>query len=308
MLKYFVTGVYMCRQVLGNKKGYMTIDQEYGGLENFLNWLVFERGGNGNGILFVKDNTIIKFKKDLDLDIHEIAEDIRNLDYDYALFHTRLASVGSVIRSNVHHFVYSPKFALAMNGAADYINIKEEQYYRPDMTDAEKIAQTIYLNNLEPKKSFDEHTYRTAFTGVYDGKAYMYTSNFNMMKLFKKDDAFLFSSDFPWQFYGDNIYEFVGNSPVYWEEGMPLPTCIKKTANANLLLSKTFSNVRIKDAVRNNPEVRDLVTAIFSQLEKEYDTCETIYAQKKGIEQEEIDPNTPVKKFIRECKNYKIIN
>ena len=47
----------MCRQVLGNKKGYMTIDKEYGGLEKFLNWLVFERGGNGNGILFVKDNT-----------------------------------------------------------------------------------------------------------------------------------------------------------------------------------------------------------------------------------------------------------
>ena len=40
----------MCRQVVGNKKGYMTIDKEYGGLEHYLSWLIFERGGSGNGI------------------------------------------------------------------------------------------------------------------------------------------------------------------------------------------------------------------------------------------------------------------
>ncbi len=293
----------MCRQVLGNKKGYLTIDREYGGLENFLNWLVFERGGNGNGILFVKDNTIIKFKKDLDLSIDEIAEDIRSLDYDYALFHTRLASVGSVIRSNVHQFVYSPKFALAMNGAEDYINIDNKDNYRPDMTDAEKIAQEIYETKVEPRKFFDEHTCRTAFTGVYDGKAYMYTSNFDMMKLFKKDDAFLFSSDFPWQFYGDNIYEFVGNDPVYWEEGMELPKKIKRTTNAKVLLNNSLDNIKFKDLVRTNPEVRDLLKTIFIQLEKEYDTAETIYAQKKNINQEDIDQNMLVKSLIRDYKN-----
>lgn len=293
----------MCRQVLGNKKGYLTIDREYGGLENFLNWLVFERGGNGNGILFVKDNTIIKFKKDLDLSIDEIAEDIRSLDYDYALFHTRLASVGSVIRSNVHQFVYSPKFALAMNGAEDYINIDNKDNYRPDMTDAEKIAQEIYETKVEPRKFFDKHTYRTAFTGVYDGKAYMYTSNFDMMKLLSKDDAFLFSSDFPWQFYGNYIYEFVGNDPVYWEDGMELPKNIKKTTNAKVLLNNSLDNIRLKDLIKTNPEARELLKTIFIQLEKEYDTAETIYAQKKNINQEDIDQNMLVKSLIRDYKN-----
>ena len=288
----------MCRQVLGNKKGYMTIDKEYGGLEHYLSWLVFERGGNGNGIILLKDKRIIKFKKDLNLSIEEIANDLRNMDYDYALFHTRLASVGSVCRSNVHHFVFSPKFALAMNGGEN-CNDLDSNYKRPNMTDAELIARCMFESGENPKEFLDQHTKRSAYTGVYDGKPYVYTQNKDIMMLLKKEDAFLFSSDFPWQFYGKNIYTFHFDKSLYWEEGMELPTNVIETFDANEFLNGPYKNDSIKDVVQKHPECKKIISRILSQFDKEIDTAETIYALDKEIKQEDIDKSISIKKLFK---------
>lgn len=288
----------MCRQVVGNKKGYLTIDKEYGGLEHYLSWLVFERGGNGNGIVFVKDNRIIKFKKDINLSIEEIAEDLRNTDYDYALFHTRLASVGSVCRSNVHHFVFSPDFALAMNGGEN-CNDLGKNYKRPDMTDAELIARTLFESKENPKDFLHQHTKRSAFTGIYKGKPFVYTQNKDIMMLFQKGDAFLFSSDFPWTYYGKNIYTIDFDKNFYWEEGMKLPSSIHETFDANELVNGVYQNDTIVDAINKNPEYRKLISRILYQFDKEIDTAETIYAQEKRINQEDIDRNISVKELFK---------
>ena len=288
----------MCRQVLGNKKGYMTIDKEYGGLEHYLSWLVFERGGNGNGIVLVKDNKIIKFKKNIDLSILEIAEDLRNVDYDYALFHTRLATVGSVCRSNVHHFVFSPEFALAMNGGEN-CNDLDKSLKRADMTDAELIAKAMFESKESPKDFLHKHTKRSAFTGVYDGKAFVYTQNKDIMMLLKKDDAFLFSSDFPWQYYGKNIYSIYFDRELYWEEGMELPTNLKETIDANELINGPDKDEKILDAIKKNPDYKELIKRIIYQFNKEIDTAETIYALDRGINQDDIDRSISVKRLFK---------
>jgi len=288
----------MCRQAVGNKKGYMTIDKEYGGLEHYLSWLVFERGGNGNGILFVKDKRIIKFKKDVGLSIEEIADDLRNTDYDYALFHTRLATVGSVCRSNVHHFVFSPDFALAMNGSENCSNLDKSEK-RPDMTDAELIAKKMFESKEHPKKFLDKHTKGGAYTGIYNGKPYVYTHSKDIMMLLKKGDAFLFSSDFPWQYYGKNIYTFDFDNVLYWEEGMELPTNIKETFDAKELVNGPYKNDTIREAIKENPEYKKLISRILYQFDKEIDTQETIYALERKIKQEDIDRNISVKKLFK---------
>lgn len=288
----------MCRQVVGNKKGYLTIDKEYGGLEHYLSWLIFERGGSGNGIIFVKNNRIIKFKKDIDLSVEEIAKDLRKTDYDYALFHTRLATVGSVCRSNVHPFVFSPTFSLAMNGGED-CNTLDTENKRPDMTDAELIARVMFEINSHPKEFLDKHTKGGAYTGIYNGKPYVYTHNKDIMMLLKKDDAFLFSSDFPWQYYGKNIYTFDFKDSLYWEEGMKLPTNIRETFDAKKLINGPYKNNILSDVIKKHPEYKEIIKRIFYQFDKEVDTAETIYALNKGIKQEDIDRNIHVKTLFR---------
>ena len=288
----------MCRQVVGNKKGFLSIDKDYGGLEHFLSWLVFERGGSGNGILFIKDNRIFKFKKNTDLSIEEIANDLRVTDYDYALFHTRLATVGSVCKSNVHPFVFSEDFALAMNGGEN-CNDLDSKDKRPDMTDAELIAKVMFHTGEHPKEFLDKHTTRSAYTGVCNGKPYVYTQNKDIMMLFKKEDAFLFSSDFPWQFYGKNIYTFDINNSLYWEAGMELPTNIRETVDANELINGEHKNEPLLDAMKANPKQKETIKRIFYQLDKVIDTAETRYALDNGIKQEDIDRNILVKTLFR---------
>ncbi len=288
----------MCRQVVGNKKGYITIDKEYGCLEHYLSWLVFERGGSGNGIVFVKDKRIIKFKKDIDLSIEEIADDLRKIDYDYALFHTRLATVGSVCNSNVHHFVFSPQFAFAMNGSENCSNLDQSDK-RPDMTDAELIGRKMFESNEHPKEFLEKHTIGGAYTGLYNGKPFVFTHNKDIMMLFKKDDAFLFSSDFPWNYYGKNIYTFDFKNSLYWEEGMKLPINIKETFDANELINGNCNNEKLLDAINKNPEYRKILSRILYQFDKEIDTAETIYALDKGIKQDDIDRNISVKKLFK---------
>ncbi len=289
----------MCRQVVGNKKGYMTIDKEYGGLEHYLSWLIFERGGSGNGIVFVKDKRIIKFKKDINLSVEEIAEDLRKIDYDYALFHTRLATVGSVCRSNVHHFVFSPQFAFAMNGSENCSDFDQTDK-RPDMTDAELIGRKLFESKESPKIFLDKHTKGGAYTGLCEGRPFVYTHNKDIMMLLKKDDAFLFSSDFPWQYFGKNIYSFTYDGVTYWEEGMDLPTSIRETFDANKLINGQYNSDRLQDAIKANPEYKKLLQRVLYQFDKEVDTAETIYALDRGIKQEDIDrSNTSVKTLFR---------
>ena len=57
------------------------------------------------GVALLKDNKIIKIEKGVKLDVRDIAQLLRKTDYDWALFHTRLASIGTISDENCHPFV-----------------------------------------------------------------------------------------------------------------------------------------------------------------------------------------------------------
>ncbi len=87
----------MCRVVLMNKQGEKEIDRIYG-LEHYLKYLENRLGGHGNGFSLLKDKKIIAYQKGLNLSARNIARTLQNTQYDWALFHTRLASVRRKMR------------------------------------------------------------------------------------------------------------------------------------------------------------------------------------------------------------------
>lgn len=81
----------MCRVILMNKQGEREIDKIYG-LDKYLKYLEEQLGGHGNRIRII-NNKVIKVEKGVNLDVRDIARVLKKTNYDWALFHTRLASV-----------------------------------------------------------------------------------------------------------------------------------------------------------------------------------------------------------------------
>lgn len=207
----------MCRQALFNKEGVKLIDKEYGGLENFLSFLILERGGNGCGLTLVKDSQIIYFKKGVDYSLEEIATTMRKFDYDYAHFHTRLATIGSITDSNCHPFVYSLSFEACMNGTEDDYTQPRSADYKYDMTDAERVIKEFFESGMKPQEFLLSGKFSSAFSGFYDGKPFVATNSKNLIRILSKDDALVFASDFPWRYDGKNIYDLTKGN-FYWDE------------------------------------------------------------------------------------------
>ena len=67
------------------------------------------------GFALMKNKKLIKFEKGVNLDVREIAKILKNTDYDWALFHTRLASIGEKCDENCHPFKRG-NMVMAMNG------------------------------------------------------------------------------------------------------------------------------------------------------------------------------------------------
>ena len=92
----------MCRVLLMNKEGEKDIDKIYG-LSKYLKYLEDQLGGHGNGFALMKGGKIIRFEKGLNLDVRDIAKEVKKVDYDWFLFHTRLASVGDKTNENYEY-------------------------------------------------------------------------------------------------------------------------------------------------------------------------------------------------------------
>ena len=89
----------MCRVLLMNKQGEKEIENIYG-LDKYLKYLEKQMGGHGNGFALMKDGKVTKLEKGVNLDVRDIANVFRKTDYDWAIFHTRLASIGTISDSN----------------------------------------------------------------------------------------------------------------------------------------------------------------------------------------------------------------
>lgn len=207
----------MCRLVLMNKEGEKEIDSQYG-LENYFQYLEQQLGGHGNGYSLLKNGRIIKTEKGINLNIRDIADVMKKTNYDWAIFHTRLASVGSRCDKNCHPFRRN-NTVLAMNGTEQSVSFVSDS---TDMTDTETILDLISKYHLELMVL---RRFNSIFVGFHKGSPFVVANNTYNLKMLKNGykKAIVFASSFPSVF--ENIYE--PSHEFLWQGGK-LPYCLKK--------------------------------------------------------------------------------
>lgn len=177
--------------MIGNKESILEYDKTYSMLY-LLTYLEKSLGGHGNGLVLIKNHKIIFFKKGVEYTVSEIYDELIKKDYDYALFHTRLASIGDINDSNCHPFVNEENdSALAMNGTIvkffSFANKKK-------ISDTEFLFERIKnLNLIEMLKELIK--YDAAFIGCNNGIPFL-VKNMGDMRRFKGAPV-LYASKFP---------------------------------------------------------------------------------------------------------------
>ena len=133
----------MCRMMSGSKKALEEYEEE-NGLKKLLDHLEKQCGGEGNGICLVKGRKIVHFEKGVRFQNKDIVRILMEEDYDNALYHTRVRSMGSRGNRDCHPFLFGGT-VLAHNGT-------ELGFYElsgaTGMSDSELIARLI--STMEP--------------------------------------------------------------------------------------------------------------------------------------------------------------
>ncbi|MGL4774503.1 MAG: hypothetical protein ACRC2K_13160 [Clostridium sp.] len=226
--------INICRLALFNKKATGLIEEKYG-LEKYLDVLEKACGGHGNGLVLTEKGVVTFFNKGMDLTNEEITRTILSKDFDYAIYHTRVASQGSKKDSNCHPYVTTDnKFALCMNGTERSFG---EIGKLNDITDTEVIYR-LFSNNYDIDiRSLTGLSSR--FLGLKNGKVFACNSSYGGLEYFDEDGALCIASQFP---YGIGIKtNKLKNS--FWLEGEELE---KKE-------EYTDSKIKIKNNVKADP-------------------------------------------------------
>ncbi len=171
------------------------------------------------GFALMKGEKIIKFEKGVNLDVRDIAKVLMKTNYDWALFHTRLASVGTRCDKNCHPFKRGDTI-LAMNGTERTVGFLSETM---DITDTEAILETMSKYNLGLAAL---RKFSSIFMGFFKGKPFVVADNTYSIKVLNNKDtsALVFASSFPARF-KNNIYE--ATKHFCWN-GDKLPNVFKK--------------------------------------------------------------------------------
>ena len=201
----------MCRLALMNRGGIKHIEAEYG-LVNLFNHLERQLGGHGNGICFIYNDGSYFIRKGVDLTNADIAEEVllKLKHLKWIIYHTRLASVGSINDENCHPFNNMGR-VMAMNGTERNYTVANK-----NLTDTENILITTE-NITEGTRD-----YHSVFLGYENGKVFA-NKNFGSLEYIPcENGGRVFASTFPFECYiTDTVYE----APQYFVEGtkmMPL--------------------------------------------------------------------------------------
>ena len=203
----------MCRMLLGKRDSIIRYNKKYN-IVTLLDHLVDELGGDGNGLVLIQDKRIIYNKKGVLFSTDEISEILLNTDYDYCIFHTRLASIGAITDNNCHPFVFNNN-CICMNGTIEKYLVYANKY---DMTDTEYLFNKIKdINNInEVIKILQKEI--PAFIGSVNGIPYI-VKNLNTISRWKsKKDDLLFASSFT-KLEKSNEIEIINDNNFYWYEG-----------------------------------------------------------------------------------------
>ena len=195
----------MCRLALMNNEGIRHIEYQYG-LENFFNHLERQLGGHGNGICFIYNDGSYFIRKGVDLTNAEIAEEVlvKMNHIKWIIYHTRLASVGSINDRNCHPFENNGR-VMAMNGTERNYTVINRK-----LTDTENILLST-KNILEGTKD-----YHSVFLGYENGRVFANRNCGSLEYMPCRNSGKVFASTFPAEYYmSEDIYE----APEHFVEG-----------------------------------------------------------------------------------------
>lgn len=196
----------MCRLALINNAGIRYIENNYG-LENLFNYLEKQLGGHGNGCCIIYKDGSYAIDKGVLLTNDIISAEILNniSKIKWVIYHTRLASVGTITDSNCHPFEYNRK-VLAMNGTERNYKIINKK-----LTDTENILLTSNSIKEDTKK------YYSVFLGYENGKVFANKNCGSLKYIPCENGGRIFASDFPMVYYkNESVYE----APQNYSEGV----------------------------------------------------------------------------------------
>lgn len=195
----------MCRLALMNNAGIRYIEENYG-LENLFNYLEKRLGGHGNGICFIYNDGSYFIRKGVHLTNEEIVEEVmmKIKHIKWIIYHTRLASIGSINDRNCHPFSNNGR-VLAMNGTERNYTVANK-----NLTDTENIL--ITTNNITK----GTREYHSVFLGYENGKVFANKNYGSLEYIPCENGGRVFASTFPMEYYTrDLVYE----APEYFIEG-----------------------------------------------------------------------------------------
>lgn len=201
----------MCRLALLNRKGIDFVEKNFtGGIEALFDCLEYSMGGHGNGIALIKKDESVQIEKGVKLYNDDISKLVRsNINsLKFIIYHTRIASKGSVCDSNCHPFIEGND-VLAMNGTESWVNPLIDN----SKTDTETILKAITaleLNLIEKVTGLN-----SVFLGRYKGKIFA-SKGRGDLEVLPYGRAIIFASEFPFDWYKQvKIY----TAPKLWIEG-----------------------------------------------------------------------------------------
>ena len=183
----------MCRLALMNKKGVEAIEEAYG-LRKFLDYLERSMGGHGNGYALVKDGLTIDLRKGVYLKNSTIAKAALKTDCDWFIYHTRLASCGTVKDSNCHPFQNPFNGDILAANGTEYDLIEYNRECGLNRTDTE----TLLLDFLRDENFLaDCRVSRSTLIGIHKGKAFAIRNQGSLKRLQLGKDTVVLASEFP---------------------------------------------------------------------------------------------------------------
>jgi predicted glutamine amidotransferase len=195
----------MCRLAMMNNKGIRYIEENYG-LENLFDYLERQLGGHGNGICFIYNDGSYFIRKGVELTNAEIAEEVlmKIKHIKWIIYHTRLASVGSINDRNCHPFSNNGR-VMAMNGTERNYSVVNKS-----LTDTENILLTT--KNITK----DTREYHSVFLGYENGKVFANKNYGSLEYIPCENGGRVFASTFPMEYY---TRELVYEAPQHFVEG-----------------------------------------------------------------------------------------
>lgn len=225
----------MCRLCLFSKDFYQQTGKV--GMTEHFDDLETLMGGNGNGCAVMFPSGKQKVYKGVDIDntlLSEWLERQFSLGARYGLFHTRMATHGSVCYANCHPFKIK-QWCVAHNGVAMHQRVG-------NMTDSEFVIQGIARKNAEPKAFAEFSGVWIGFKGAYPFIVKEATYSDLMYARYEDTNAWMFTSDaisllkHPL----DTYYEL---GKVYWYRD----TCVMERATRYVTNTKKFNDYKWQD-------------------------------------------------------------